>query len=65
MKTFMVFEGSDINDNSVVSNFRKKERALKYAKKSSYKYVLVNLYDGSNGDEMANYEDTIYERRSK
>ena len=65
MITYVTFEGRDRNDNDRCTNFRKRERALKYAQKSKYEYVVIHVYEGTPDDELAYYQDTIFEREAQ
>ena len=58
---YTVYEGRTKNDNDMVTNYRKRERAIEAAKKSKYAYAVVHQYEGPTFDDF-DYTDTVYEK---
>ncbi len=56
MIKYTLFEGRTSNDNDVVTDFRKKDRALLAFNKSQQAYAVIHVYDGED------YIDTIAEK---
>lgn len=62
MKTYTVYEGTSIKDNSLVTDFRNKNKAIVCARKSTYAYAVVMEYDGTEDDEQAYFRGVLYEK---
>ena len=60
---YFVFEGNDRRTDDLVKQFTDENKALRYAYKSRYNFIIVNKYRGELDDEMAEYLNTIYEKK--
>lgn len=65
MKTFVLFEGRNRNDNDGVREFSRLDRALFQFKMSPYPFAVLMEYDGTEDDAMANYVRTVCEKIAK
>lgn len=62
MKTWVLFEGKDRNDNDGVREFIRLEAAMLQFKMSPYPFACLNEYEGDKEDRMANYIRTVCEK---
>ena len=60
---YFVFEGNDKRTDDLLKQFTDEKRALRYAHKSRYNFIIVNKYRGELDDEQAEYLNTIYEKK--
>ena len=56
MIRYTLYEGRTSNDNDMVTEFRKKERALSAFKKTKYAYAVVHAYNNED------YTNTLAEK---
>lgn len=59
---YIVYEGMNKQDNSLIKEFKHRLQALDYAKNSVYPYVIVNVYYGNKKNFDGNYINTIFEK---